>query len=592
MKKKKLIFIGAGALVVIGVAVFLLTRNGATATTTITKVNAVKGDISNTISSSGTVQPIEEYVITTAVTGEILSDNVEIGQEYQKGDLLYTIDSTDAQNAITRAENSLEKQKLAYEQSQENLTNLIITAPFSGRISKLYVEDGDKINNGTKIVDLIDSSTFKVTLPFLTNDTRYINKGNKVNVYVESTGEEVIGSVKNVSTGSYSNSYGAMVSDVEIEFNNPGNFSDELTVSAMIGNYACNMTGTAKYKNQTTITAETGGTVTKLNYSEGDMVDSYSIILELEDANTVLSEKTSAFSLRDAEIALNEAKEDLADCTITSPITGVVTYKYYKGGETINNNNSTTLAVVADMSKLSFTMSIDELDIKNIELGQEVIVTADALENQTFSGKITNINIIGSSSSGVTTYPVTVEIEEYEGLLPGMNVSAEIISEQVTDVVKVPTSAVSRGDVVLVKEEFAKSLEVNKDYDKKSVEVDSSNDNDKRKNNYEVGEIVEMPNTPDGYKYIKVTTGLSDSEYIEITGGISEGNEVYVVTTVTKGSTDSTSGNNASSMFGGMGGGAMTSMPTGGSMPSMPSGGGNFGGGGNRGGGGNFGGGR
>ena len=581
MRKKKIIFIGVGVLVIILIAVFFLTRNKATATTTITKVSAIKGDISNTISSSGTVQPIEEYVITTAVTGEILSDNVEIGQEYQKGDLLYTIDSTNAQNAITRAENSLEKQKLSYEQSKENLTNLVITAPFSGRISKLYVENGDKVNNGTKIMELVDSSTLKVTLPFLAADARYINKGNKATVYIESSGEEVIGNVKNVSTGSYSNSYGAMVSDVEIEFENPGNLLDEITVSAMIGNYACTMTGVAKYKNQTTIIAETGGTITKLNYSEGDLVESYSTILELEDANTVLSEKTSAFSLRDAEIALEEAKEDLADCTIVSPITGVITYKYYKGGETINNNNSTTLAVVADMSKLSFTMSIDELDIKNIELGQEVIITADALTNQTFKGKITNINIIGSSSSGVTTYPVTVEIDEYEGLLPGMNVSAEIISNQVTDVVKVPTSAVSRGDVVLVKEEFAKSLSVNKDYDGKA--------NENGKKEYEVGEIVDMPNTPDGYKYIKVTTGLSDSDYIEITSGINEGDDVYIITIVNKDTNKSTPGNASNNMFGGMGGGAM--MPSGGAMPSIPSGGGNFnGGGGNRGNSNNFGG--
>ena len=583
MRKKEIIFIGVGFLVIILIAVFFLTRNKATATTTITKVSAIKGDISNTISSSGTVQPIEEYVITTAVTGEILSDNVEIGQEYQKGDLLYTIDSTNAQNAITRAENSLEKQKLSYEQSKENLTNLVITAPFSGRISKLYVENGDKVNNGTKIMELVDSSTLKVTLPFLAADARYINKGNKATVYIESSGEEVIGNVKNVSTGSYSNSYGAMVSDVEIEFENPGNFSDEINVSAMVGNYACTMAGVAKYKNQTTIIAETGGTITKLNYSEGDLVESYSTILELEDANTVLSEKTSAFSLRDAEIALEEAKEDLADCTIVSPITGVITYKYYKGGETINNNNSTTLAVVADMSKLSFTMSIDELDIKNIELGQEVIITADALTNQTFKGKITNINIIGSSSSGVTTYPVTVEIDEYEGLLPGMNVSAEIISNQVTDVVKVPTSAVSRGDVVLVKEEFAKSLSVNKDYDGKA------NENGNGKKEYEVGEIVDMPNTPDGYKYIKVTTGLSDSDYIEITSGINEGDDVYIITIVNKDTNKSTSGNTSNNMFGGMGGGVM--MPSDGAMPSMPSGGGNFnGGGGNRGNSNNFGG--
>ncbi len=586
--KKKIIIIGVGVVVLVGAVFFILNRKGNAVETTINKVSAIKGNISNTISSSGTVQPIEEYTITTAVTGEILSDNVEIGQEYQKGDLLYTIDDTDARNAITRAENSLEKQKLSYEQSQEDLTNLVITAPFSGRISDLYVENGDKVNSGTKLLELVDSSTLKVTLPFLAADAKYINRGNKATVYVESTGEEIIGTVENVSTGSYANSYGALVSDVEIIFSNPGNFSDDVSVSAMVGNYACNSIGTVKYKNQTTITAETSGTIVSLNYSKGDIVDKYSIILELEDANTVLSEKTTSLSLRDAEIELQEATEDLADCTIESPITGVITEKYYKSGENINSNNSTVLAIIADMSKLTFTMSIDELDIKNIELGQEVIVTADALENQTFNGVITNINIIGSASSGVTTYPVTVEISEYDGLLPGMNVSAEIISEEVEDVVKVPTSAVSRGDVVLVKEDFAKSLEVNKNYEESSTQTSAGGEKDNAGNTYQPGEIVDMPNTPDGYKYIKVTTGLSDTNYIEIKEGLEEGAEIYVVTTVSEKASESTSTSAAPAGMDAMGGGMM---PTGGSMPSgggMPSDGGNFQRGGN--GGGNFGG--
>jgi len=577
MRKKRIIIIGLGVVVLIGVVFFLFNRKSSGVETTINKVSAIKGNISNTISSSGTVQPIEEYVITTAVTGEILSDNVEIGQEYQKGELLYTIDDTDARNAITRAENSLEKQKLSYKQTQENLANLIITAPFSGRISNLTVEAGDKVNNGTKLMELIDSSTLKVILPFLSVDAKYINKGNKATVYIESTGEELIGTVESVSTGSYANSYGALVSDVEINFSNPGNFSNEILVSAMVGNYACNEMGTAKYKNQTTITAETSGTIVSLNYSEGDMVDKYSIILELEDANTVLSERTTSLSLRDAEIELQETIEDLADCTITSPINGIVTDKYYKSGDNINNNNSTTLAIIADMSKLTFTMSIDELDIKNIALGQEVIVTADALENQTFRGEITNINIIGSSSSGVTTYPVTVEIAEYEGLLPGMNVSAEIISEEVKDVVKVPTSAVSRGDVVLVKEEFAKSLDVNSTYKEPATETSTGTREQKnyRNKTSQPGEIVEMPNTPEGYKYIKVTTGLSDAHYIEIKEGLSEGAEIYVVTTVRSGNSENTANTQTTGM-GVMGAGMM---PNGGAMPmggGMPAGGGNF----------------
>ena len=63
---------------------------------------------------------------------------------------------------------------------------------------------------------------------------------------------------------------------------------------------------------------------------------------------------------------------------------------------------------------------MDELDVGNVEVGQTVEVTADALENQTFTGKVTNISSESSQSNGVTNYPVTVTLDTADGLLPGM----------------------------------------------------------------------------------------------------------------------------------------------------------------------------
>jgi len=130
----------------------------------------------------------------------------------------------------------------------------------------------------------------------------------------------------------------------------------------------------------------------------------------------------------------------------------------------------------------------------------------------------------------------------------------------------IPTSAVSRGDVVLVTEEYANSLEANKVAEEGNIRKQSI-----------PGQIVDMRNTPEGYKYIKVTTGLSSSDYIEIKEGIDEGAEVYVVTTTT-GSTMLTT-QNPGMMIGGAPNMGSMRMPMGGGMPD----GGNFSQGGNRG---------
>lgn len=106
--------------------------------------------------------------------------------------------------------------------------------------------------------------------------------------------------------------------------------------------------------------------------------------------------------------------------------------KSYKVGDKVQNGSSASaLAVIYDMSSVTFQMNIDELDISNVKTGQTVEVTADAFENEKFSGKVTNISLEGTSSNGVTYYPVTVTLDEVGGLLPGMNVDGVIIVDSV-----------------------------------------------------------------------------------------------------------------------------------------------------------------
>ena len=142
------------------------------------------------------------------------------------------------------------------------------------------------------------------------------------------------------------------------------------------------------------------------------------------------------------------------------------------------------------------TMNIDELDISKVKVGQEVTVTADAVQGQTFKGKVTKINMAGTTTNGVTTYPIEVQIEDTEGLLPGMNVSTEIIVNQVEDVVAIPVGAVVRGDKVLVK---------------------TGNTS------------TEDPTVPAGYEYVNVETGVSNDQYVEIKSGINEGDEIAYI---------------------------------------------------------------
>ena len=275
-----------------------------------------------------------------------------------------------------------------------------------------------------------------------------------------------------------------------------------------------------------------GGTVVAENFPEGN-ANFVSYINNAKAANAGVI--FSPVSINYAQLIVEAAAAQGFEGTIL-------------GGDTLDSNK-TSLAVVADMSSLTFTMQIDELDVQELSEGQRVVVTADAVEGKSFDGVITSIGIIGTSSSGVTTYPVEVVIEEYEGLLPGMNVTAEIITEEVTDTVRIPVAALSRGDLVLVTQEYAQQIGAQQAQEEGAAA------------SAQPGEIVTLGTEQQGYVWLKVESGLTDGEYVEITAGLEEGAQVYVSTSAQSGSESTQSGMGMGGM--GMGAGMPAGMPSG-----------------------------
>ena len=156
---------------------------------------------------------------------------------------------------------------------------------------------------------------------------------------------------------------------------------------------------------------------------------------------------------------------------------------------------------------------------------------------------VTKVSVVGTTSGGTTTYPVTVRIDDTDGLRPGMNVDAEIVLSSADGVLAIPSLAVNRGDTVLVTSDSPSAAN--------ALEQEA----------------------PEGYAYVQVTTGVSDDSYIEITSGLQEGDTVAYLRTASSGS--------GNMMMGGMPGGDMGGgMPGGGGgMPSGGPGGGGPGGG-------------
>ena len=73
--------------------------------------------ITDALSASGTLEPADSYTVNTLVSGEILSDTFEKGDQVTEGQLLYTIDSSNASSSLTQSQNSYSQAQTSYQQA-------------------------------------------------------------------------------------------------------------------------------------------------------------------------------------------------------------------------------------------------------------------------------------------------------------------------------------------------------------------------------------------------------------------------------------------------------------------------------------------
>ncbi len=248
----------------------------------------------------------------------------------------------------------------------------------------------------------------------------------------------------------------------------------------------------------------------------------------------------------DLEEAFVQVEAMMEGYTLVSTESGeIITLYEETEAETTESQSSGSVSLVeqdimeiqAETDMLAY-LTIDEMDILSVSLGQKVYVSIDALAQTEVEGSITEIDLTGAEEGGTTKYTVEVSIPKQEQMLSGMSLSASIVIEENNDLLLLPVDAISN--------------------EGQEIFVYTSHDES-------TGEL--------GGK-TAVTVGTSDGMNVQISEGLAEGDVVYYEFNIS-----GESGSTTEQMMSGMMGGGMMD---GGAMPEgmeMPSGGGMMGGG-------------
>lgn len=157
---------------------------------------------------------------------------------------------------------------------------------------------------------------------------------------------------------------------------------------------------------------------------------------------------TAVSQLLTARANLDIARQNLEDATIRAPAAGTVINRAVSMGTMVTSTTAgggegTTLLTMADLSRVRMRVTVDEVEMRDVRVGESATVNVDAFPNRTFHGTVEKIEPQAVVTQGVTFFPVLVSITNTDrALMPGMNGEVTIQAETVKNVVAVPIDAV------------------------------------------------------------------------------------------------------------------------------------------------------
>lgn len=405
--------------------------------------NVSRDTIITSVTGSGQVSTSNQVDVKPKVSGDVLSINVISGQKVSKGQVLATLDNTDAQKTVRDAEISLETTKLSLEKLQIQNSD----ANMNANLVKAY-DDGftavsdtfsDLTNTLNGLENVFAQENISSNTARLSGNTAldYRNQADKS--YYEALNAFQVNRIKFRLLDRNSSK-----ADIEAIINqtydttklladaikNTKNLVDYLAEDT---NKASNFTAT-----QTTLAlyaSTIDGHISSL-FSAKTNINNY------KDAfpNSNLDIQNSLLSVKQKENALQDAKDALLDYVVRSPFDGVVGKISAQKGDSASSG--TAIATIITNQKLAL-ITLNEVDVAKIAPGDKSTLTFDAITDLSVVGNVASIDALGVVTQGVVTYSVKISFDTGDNRIKsGMSVSTNIITDVKQDVLVVPNSAI------------------------------------------------------------------------------------------------------------------------------------------------------
>lgn len=150
--------------------------------------------------------------------------------------------------------------------------------------------------------------------------------------------------------------------------------------------------------------------------------------------------RAKKIAIQQKEDALLDAQQNLANHYIRAPFDGIIANLNVKKGESVSSN--TVVATLITQQKIA-EITLNEIDIAKVKVGQKANITFDAIDGLSITGKVVEVDTLGEVTQGVVEYGVKISFDTQDKRVkPGMSLSANIITDVKQNTLLVPNQAV------------------------------------------------------------------------------------------------------------------------------------------------------
>ena len=509
--------------------------------------SVTKGMITTSVSGTGQVSAENTKDVKAKTSGEITYLNATAGQRVVAGTLLAEIDTTDALKSIQTAEDNLESAQISYQETYgTDDSNPLNKQNAQDSLTKDYESGYNSVANA-----FINLPTIMVDLNTILYGNTFNNNQQNIDYYTgaANTFSQNATTYKDSANKSYKIAKAAY-DKTFTDYKTTTRFSDNATVDSIIKEtYETTKDIAQAVKDANNLIQFYKDTFSDQNIPSNPIADTHLSTLSgdlssvnsnlsslLSSQNTIKSDKTTLtnsdlevqsakLSLKQKQEAVQTAKDALNDYYVYAPFNGIISVVDIKKGD--DASSGSTIATIITQDKIA-GITLSESDIANIKVGDKATLTFDAIEDLTITGKVTEVDSVGTASSGVVSYGLEIAFDtDNTKVKPGMSVSATVITNSKSDVLTIPTTAVkSNNDGTY----YVQVLGTTYDLTNKTNSIN--------------GVIsATAPTTK------TVTIGLADDTNTEITSGLSAGDQI--VLRVSKSTTTTSNKTTTRSILGG-----------------------------------------